>query len=133
MRESDIEEIWASHHHVPIYSLTTSLEESLFCISIMKDNHTLGMFGIQPDGILGEFASIWLLGANELTAEFKKKIRLSRNFIKFFLQHYPLLHNFVDARNKISIKWLRFCGAEIEEAAPFGIEQKPFHYFSFRR
>lgn len=45
---------------------------------------------------------------------------------------FALLTNYVDARNAVSIRWLRWLGFEIEPAAPFGIHGLPFHRFSMR-
>jgi len=44
-----------------------------------------------------------------------------------------LLVNYVDCRNKKSIRWLRYLGAEMSEPEVYGIEKKLFRMFKFVR
>jgi hypothetical protein len=138
LRKTDIDEVWASHHHSPAEALRLSFEMSELCLTVLFRGTLVAMFGISPETLISDSATIWLLATDGFNAERLKCVRKSlikecRNFIDMFLEECPVLYNHVDARNKSSIKWLRACGAEIEEAKPYGAENIPFHYFSFRR
>jgi hypothetical protein len=132
LRKSDVEEVWKSHHHTPKEALERSTNNSIFCLTI-ENCVPIGMFGICPEQLLGDKASIWMLGSDDINKITYKIVRECRNFIKKMLEYYPYLHNFVDAENKKSIQWLKWMGATMSEPKPYGAEQKMFIYFYFRR
>jgi len=133
IREADIQEIWKSHHIKPRAALLGGFKESELCFTIERNKTPIAMFGIYPQTLLGNSAMVWLLASPELEKVQRAFIKRSRYFIKGMLQRYSILENWVDAKNTQSIKWLRWCGAKIEEAKPYGVENKPFCYFYFRR
>jgi hypothetical protein len=49
------------------------------------------------------------------------------------LEQHSFLENWVDARNVTSIKWLKWCGFDFDDPAPFGVEQLMFHRFEMRK
>jgi len=132
MRESDIEEIWASHHEEPKKALESGLESSIFACTI-ENGVPIAMFGICPYNIIGDTASIWMLATDDLNKMKKTFVKNNKKIIDIMLEYYPILENYVDARNEQSIKWLKLCGAEMDEPVPFGVEQLPFRHFTFRR
>ena len=137
LRETDKNEIWASHHHTPEEALRLSYEMSTLCLTINIKGIPIAMFGIAPQTLLSDSAIIWLLATDDFDGLIKKKRKeffiQSKVFIKFMLEQYSLLENYVDARNIPSVKWLKWCGATIEEAHLYGVEQLPFYHFYFRR
>ena len=133
LKESDVHEIWASHHHTPEEALKGCVEKAIISMTIIVDGKIVAIFGIDTDKILGKTASVWMLSTGEIEKIKRRIVRHSRAFINHFLEFYPYLDNYVHSLNKESIAWLKFCGATIEEAKPFGIEQEPFHHFYFRR
>ncbi|MDD5476875.1 MAG: DUF2833 domain-containing protein [Candidatus Omnitrophica bacterium] len=133
VREADIREIWKSHHMTPETALLGGFQESELCFTIERNEKAIAMLGICPQTLLGNSAIIWLLASPELEKIQRAFIKRSRYFIKGMLQRYPMLENWVDMQNVQSIKWLRWCGAKIEEPKPYGIEGKLFCYFYFRR
>jgi len=133
MRKEDIAEVWASHHHTPEEALKLSYKNSVPCLTIEKNGVPIVMFGVVPETLLSDRANIWLLATEGICKVRKSFIKHCRGFIKSMLLQYSILENHIDARNKISIRWLKWCGATIEEAKPMGEEKLPFHYFYFRR
>lgn len=135
LKISDIDEVWASHHKTPYEALCEGFLNSDQCFSVVKEDKTLAMFGCCRAE--DDKSTIWFLSGDEI---FKIKrfafIKHSAGFIGFMFhrdQSIKVLYNFVDVRNKISIRWLQRIGANIHEAAPYGIEGMPFHYFCFER
>jgi hypothetical protein len=133
MRISDRVEVWSSHRHAPLKAMTMSFYQSALCYTIEHQGKRVGMFGVSPHSFLGDSGNIWLLCTKDFDKCHRKLIRHSKGFIKLMLNHYPKLENFVDARNIKSVAWLKFCGADIEEAKPFGVDNLPFHKFTFKR
>lgn len=133
LRQSDIEEIWASHHVKPYQALYGGFVNSIITLTIEHKEEPLAMFGISPYTLTGDKATIWMLSTDRLDEIKGKFLKNNRKVIDFLLGFYPYLENYVDERNIKSINWLKFCGAKIEEAKPFGLEGLPFHHFYFER
>lgn len=130
LRESDINEVWASHHHKPEEALRQSIEQSFLCYTIENGN-PVASFGLVPENIISNKATVWMLASEDLN---KIKIRFLINckkFINLMLEYYPYLYNYVDDRNKKSIEWLLFLGAKMEDPRPYGTDKLPFRYFYF--
>lgn len=133
LRKSDVEEVWASHHHTPQTALIDSYNMSTFCLTVLIKGEPVAMFGLAPQSLLDDHAAVWLLATDKLETIGREFLRESKRFINMMLEQYPLLENYVDARNLVSIEWLKWCGAKIEPAVPYGVDGHPFHHFTFRR
>lgn len=74
----------------------------------------------------------WLLGTDVFT---KNKVcwRVSKEIIAKMFDDFYLLLNYVDKRNKESIKLLKWCGFTIEEPTEYGVAKKPFCLFHMRK
>lgn len=130
LRQSDIEEIWASNHLTPQEALDGGWKKSLICLTI-QNGHPVAMMGINPESFLGSRAVIWLLGSDDLDKISLRFVRNSRKFVDLFLDYYPYLYNYVDERNVKSIEWLKYLGAKFDNPIPFGEEGLPFRRFYF--
>ena len=94
------------------------------------DERLVAIFGVVKLGpILSPMAAPWLLGTPLLTHHTGDLVRLSRQYVAAWREHYPLLVNFVDARNTASIRYLKAVGFTLDEPAPFGHAGLPFHRF----
>lgn len=133
LRPEDREEIWASHHMEPLEALTKSFKNSSICISIIYQDKVIGMFGINPYSMMSETAILWMLGAPEMEHIKKTFMKFSKPFIKLFLEHYPILENWVDYRYKKAIQWLEWCGVKFDEPAPYGPDGVLFSHFIITR
>lgn len=132
LREADKKEIWASHHRTPEQALIKGYRESIMCFTVERKGKATAMFGIVARTILGRTASVWFLASSEMD-KMQHIFRHSRRFIDLMLSYYPVLENYVDAGNIQTIRWLKWCGAELGPVVPYGAEQQPFQYFKFRR
>jgi len=83
----------------------------------------VGIFGVNNEG------AIWLLATPQI-----KKIRFSflrecKKVVDFLNTQFPVLWNFVDCRNELHIKWLKWCGFTFLRKLNYGVNQKPFYEF----
>lgn len=92
----------------------------------------VALFGFVPAGALSERAFPWLVGRPELSRIPGMLKRLSLRYCGVTLEEYPLLVNYVDARNTLSVRWLRSIGFDIHPAERFGVAGLPFHRFEMR-
>jgi len=133
MRQCDKDEIWASHHFTPEQAVDYSIKKTIFCLTVKVAGVPAVMFGVNGESILGHKGIIWMLATDDITKINFRFARHSRHFVDMMLAFYPYLYNFVDARNTLSIKWLKLLGAKFDTAKPHGVEQKMFRYFYFER
>lgn len=132
MRPEDAEEVWASDRQTPEEALLEGLERSDLCWTGFVDDRPAMMFGVAPLTILAGQGAPWLLGTNEVLKVKKKFILECGHYISKMSESYPHLINFVDARNKISIRWLGRMGFEIKPPIPIGRDGEMFHPFEMR-
>lgn len=133
MRDADKAEIWAASHAEPHHALKTGLAQSTLCWSGLVDDVPVCMFGVAPLTLLGGTGIVWMLGTAGVQDHARAFLRRNKTFIIQMMQRFYRLENWVDARNTLSIRWLRWLGFVIEEAAPYGIERRPFHHFFMER
>lgn len=96
------------------------------------DGEPVALFGFVPMSALSDTAFPWLVGTAGLRRVSGMLNKLSRSYCSAVLGEYPLLVNYVDARNTMSVAWLTRLGFKIGEPKPFGVEGRPFHRFEMR-
>jgi hypothetical protein len=134
MREADRAEIWASNHSTPERSLHRGFMVSELMFSLENDGQIVAMMGLTPMDGTRDLAGVWLLGSDEIEEIAGSFVRATRFAIyEVALKRYPELFNFVDVRNRKSIRWLKRMGAQFDEPAPYGVDGLPFRRFTLRR
>lgn len=112
--------------------------EAVFCLQssdcayICKhDGKPLSAFGVVRTNPFAKIGIIWMLSTVE-TAQHKVFVgKKTREGIRAFLSDWDYLYNYIDAGNDKTIRWLRWLGARIYPAAPYGIYGLPYHKFTF--
>ena len=66
----------------------------------------------------------------DIRVEFARK---SKGYVLRMSKEFPILENYVDARNTLAKRWLKWCGFTIEPPVEYGPEGLPFHLFHMRR
>lgn len=132
LRISDQKEIWASHHLTSREALEKCVHMAIFSLTI-ENGQPMGIFGINPFAVTGQKAIIWMLATDDLDKIKHRFLKHSKEFVNMMLAWYPYLENWVHAKNVKSIKWLKYLGATIEEAQPYGLDGELFHHFYFTK
>jgi len=79
------------------------------------------MFGVAPITMTNGEGAPWLLGTNAIIPHQKKLLRTCRPVIGAMRDSYPRLVNFVDERNTVAIRWLRWLGFRFDDTTyPIG-------------
>ena len=127
MRLADVEEVKASNALTPTEALQQGFDMSK-AQSIIHKGELIGMFGCaHVDELIG---SPWMLGSDKIPQIKKDLLTQSVEWVKEVNQQYPLLINYVDARNKVSIRWLNHIGFSFVQFIPkFGVGGIPFYEF----
>jgi hypothetical protein len=133
LRAADLREIRAAAGRPPLDVLRYSLERSAPALAVMDGGGALvALYGAAPDGT-PDGGLVWLLGADTLTRHSFTFLRHARPHLDDLHQAYPRLWNWVDARNRVHIRWLRWCGfSRVGFDPEHGAERRPFHRFERR-
>lgn len=133
LRSADLQEIQAVSGENPVFALSRSIKASAICYAIATpDDPCIALFGVIADVTPIGSASIWLLASPQLEIHAVAFLRKSHSWLEAFTNQYPILWNYVDARNVKHIRWLQWCGFNLAvHAEIYGVEQRPFYLFQF--
>jgi hypothetical protein len=124
MRKEDIQEIEASSGLKPLEALINGWELSIHQKTICGDNNEpIAMFGIVLPNV------VWMLATDKLSEIKIYFLKRCRDYIENLQLTYPLLTNYVDERNTVHIKWLKFCGFKFYET----ININGYNFIRFER
>lgn len=130
LREADVAEIRAASGDNPERALTESLMYSPRSWTWLCDGEPIAMFGVAQDPSNPTVGVPWLLGAPEIAQHKMFFLRTCKHYIDQMLDACPVLTNWVDCRNTVSIQWLAWCGFALCEVNPFfGVQRLPFIRF----
>lgn len=127
MRQEDRAEVWASNGHTPAEAARTAVELSCEAYTARVDGKIICMFGVHKISFLGDAASPWLLGTDEIPHHVRHFLKWGRIVVQDWKQKYPVLVNFTDSRYTVATRWLEWLGFTIHPAEPYGPFGVPFH------
>ncbi len=133
MREADKQEVWATRHYTPLEALEKSVAHTPDPRTVLANGKIVCMFGVGRVTLLSTTGIPWMLGSDLVESHSIPFLRRSLDYRDAMLDIYTVLKNYVDERNVLAIRWLRWLGFTIEPAEPFGVEQRPFHAFHQER
>ena len=98
--------------HTPEKALALGFGNSSICRSIIDKRGTpVGVYGVVP--LSDKIGQIWMLGSQGLVKIKTAFLKQSRSEVEGMNIMYPHLCNFIDSRNEIHLKWIRWCGFKI--------------------
>lgn len=101
-------------------ALVLSVQSSFEAIAAYADDRLVMLAGVVPASLISSNAAPWMVGTDELTKHAFKLCRENRRYVKKWLTWFPYLENWVDAENKVALKWLKWLGFELEDPIPWG-------------
>lgn len=134
MRQADVAEVKAGLGCDPHETLVYCFFLGQPCKTLVSwTGKPMGMWGVVPDGKYPEAGRIWLLGTDELVEDRVNRTRFLRQAkqeVDALCAEYQVLFNFMDARNVVHRKWLRWMGFTfIAEHPNYGAEGRLFLEF----
>ena len=121
LREEDRREVVEGHGVDPIIAIPLGSLRG-FCVSFtVPDGRIAGLAGIEEDG------RVWMLCTPAILDFPLTFAREAKRFIESRTER--VLWNYVDKRNTVHIKLLKFLGFTLLEEIPFGPNQLPFIRF----
>lgn len=129
LRQADIEEAWAFYGRCPKALVLESFEKSHLCWTGLLDGEPVITFGCCTFDLFESNGVPWLVGTSKLEQVPFTFARMSRPFLRLMKARHVRLTNYVDTRNTLAIRWLRWLGFTLDPAAPAGPFGLMFHHF----
>jgi len=132
LRKADREEVKASGGLSPRAALQRGWAHSEIARTIRTDNSgkPVAIYGVVRIDQELPSGGVWLLGTDDLTSYGMPFARRCGEHIEMLQESYPVLFNYVDARNSLHIRWLKWSGFRfIRRHECFGHEKRPFYEF----
>ena len=128
LRQADKDELAGLSDITPEEGLWQSFYQSNMRWAILLDGEVVCIFGC------GDRCP-WMLASEKLPLIRHAIAKNSRKYMRFMLRQHGFLFNFVDSRNALSIKWLKWLGFEFGEpfAGKNGTTFYPFFMSAQRR
>lgn len=111
--------MFAASGRSPASALIFSLRKSSHAWVALIDGVPEVMFGVGEINVLAGIGAPWLLGTDAVERNYMAFLRLSVGFRDQLLERYPTMRNFVDVRNRASIRWLRWLGFTLSDPVEF--------------
>ena len=131
LRESDRLEIEALNLD-PAFALMDSFAGSDEAYAAYVDGEAAMIFGV-GETMFSDEAFVWALGTDVCNRAPLAMVRIGRAMVGRFLETYPRLTNWCDARYDKTIKWLRLLGFTIGDPEPYGAKGALFRKLSIQR
>jgi hypothetical protein len=129
LRQADIEE-WEAFSGVHPRNLLPFLAYDPNTNALVNsDGVPVGLFGVTPFRDNHKVGIVWMVATPLLI---KSQIEFLRKSVKWLddvqCEKYPVLFNYVDARNTVHIRWLKWCGFQvISRKERWGAQSLPFY------
>jgi hypothetical protein len=132
LRAIDVREISAVSGRSPRASLISGVRGSEYCKAGVADGEVVCLYGVRRLSVWEDDCVIWMLGTDDLPKHAVRFIRDCRSEVVSMVQQFKFVENWCHAENKTTIRWLKWLGFKIEEAAPYGRKDELFHHFYAR-
>ena len=134
LRPEDLRELKVALNHREneiLDGLQRGFDSSDPCYTIHISGRPVGIYGVIPIQVKGvDVGAVWLLGTNDIVNSLNRKsqfIRESRMRLDALHARYPILWNFIDSRNHVHMRWVKWLGFNIINSVELGPERVLFH------
>ena len=125
LRQEDIDEAFALYGVHPGLFLPLHWKWDETWVLLGKDGRPFGLAGSYPtkNPLTGQ---AWMVSTPALEENKVEFLRGSRSFIEKLHEKYPVLHNYVDARQEQHLRWLSWLGFTAILKPQWGLYGLPF-------
>lgn len=123
LREADLAEVAASTGETATTALTHGYEISTICNTVVTSTGVpVAIYGVLDTG------GVWMLGTDDMKKYARSFLKQCTGIIDDLNKQFPLLYSYVDARNTLHIRWLKWVGFNfIARHENYGNEQRLFY------
>lgn len=129
IRKEDREELEAStgKRYEDIIDKTRDVSDISF--AGYYDGKLIALFGVRTLSMMTQTGAIWMFGSKFLPAHQRVFLKHCKKCVEVMLEDYQKVFNFVDERNTMVIRWLKWLGFTFEDSQPYGPKRMPFYKF----
>ncbi len=114
LRKADRLEVETITGSNDIYNkLKDSILKSNYAKSFLVDNKVAGIYGVSNSPYNNHIGYPYLLCTNELYKLKKTFIKNCIDRVNEMQSKFPVLFNYIDSRNILHLKWIKYCGFKI--------------------
>ncbi len=130
LRKADKQECLAYTGQMPLSILHTALLHGDITLTLRTpEGKRIGICGVAPSPF-EKAGVIWMCATDAIMKHQMAFLRRSKSALDYLGADYDILHNCVDARNTVHIRWLKWMGFHfIKKHEAYGVEQRPFYEF----
>lgn len=132
-RQADIDELTEALGVTIEDALLCGIRDSLNARQIVVDGQVVAVFGDAVFSLLGGVGVPWLISTIHVQKHPRAFLQVCKPEVQQMLTRHHHLMNYVDARNTVAIRWLKWLGFKFEPAAPYGARRFLFHKFTLNR
>lgn len=132
-RQADIDELTEALGVTIEDALLAGIRDSLNAKQIVVDGQVVAVFGDAVFSLLGGVGVPWLISTIHVHKHPRAFLQVCKPEVQQMLTRHHHLMNYVDARNTVAIRWLKWLGFKFESAAPYGARRFLFHKFTLNR
>lgn len=133
VRQADRDEITGALGIPMQDAIVDGIRNSSKASKIVVDGLVVAVFGDAPYSLLGGVGVPWLISTVHVERYPKAFLTVCKPEVAEMLTRHRELFNFVDVRNTVAIRWLRWLGFEFDEPEPYGPNGMLFQRFWMRR
>lgn len=130
MRSEDQAECLAYESKTANVALLEGVMCSEYCKIVLLDGTPVACFGVRSVPLAPGYGVPWMLATEEFFKIRRFVVRYSKKYIHRMLLRFPMLVNYVHKKNKVSVRWLRWCGFKFEKARSAGPAGELFYRFT---
>ncbi len=133
VRQADRDEITEALGIPMREALADGIQQSLKASMIVVDGHVVAVFGDATLNLLGGLGVPWLISTEHVERFPRAFLAVCKPEVAEMLTRHADLINFVDVRNTVAIRWLRWLGFQFDDPEPYGPKGMLFQRFWMRR
>lgn len=131
LKEEDFREIVGASGVSPRKEIDFCVRCSEWSMIALIDDVPVAVFGIRPVDPINRIGVVFLLTTGETLNHKMITGRETKRAMRFFLKDWNMLYNYCDGGNVLVLRWLKFLGAKIYPAGPYGLFGRMYHRFEF--
>lgn len=133
VRQADIDEITEALGIPMEQALYDAVLGSLNAKKIVVEGEVVAVFGDAVYSLLGSVGVPWLISTVHVERHARAFLKVCKPEVQAMLTRHQHLLNYVDVRNTVAIRWLKWLGFTFGPAAPYGARRFLFHPFTLNR
>jgi hypothetical protein len=130
MRDIEVIEVMDAVGLEPEAALLREIDRSASAWAWIVDGDVACMFGVvQSPNWLDHASYPWFLTTPLVKEHARPFARACKTLLPELLARHPVLVGMVDARYTLSVRWLQWLGARLDDPQPWGVAQERFRRF----